>query len=76
MEAKWAQAMSAIDALKAENRTLKGLCATLLEPYALLIFRTADTDGRQTRRAVELTLAELQQLTATFEEVSAVLERV
>ena len=52
------------------------LCATLLEPYALLIFRTADTDGRQTRRAVELTLPELQQLTATFEEVSAVLERV
>ena len=31
MEAKWAQTMSAIDMLKAENRTLKGLCATLLE---------------------------------------------
>ena len=52
------------------------LCATLLEPYALLIFRTADADGRHARRAVELTLPELQQLTATFEEVSAVLERV
>ena len=46
------------------------------KPYALLVFTTADADGRAARCAVELTLAELAKLTATFEEVAAVLERV